>query len=90
MLVQQVEQDLAPMRAALDPRAWMRIQQNIFQLRSMQVLNIQTTPRVITIDGPTGGEFMHNAHGPLAGEGVARIAGELAPLYHVLAGILGR
>jgi hypothetical protein len=43
------------------------------------------------MNGPTGGEFIqHNAHGPAAGEAVAKIAGELAPLYFVLAGILGR
>jgi hypothetical protein len=85
-----LEADLVPLRAALDPQKWQRIQKNLFELRTMNVMNIQTTPRVITIDGPIGGEFMHNAHGPLAGEGVARIAGELAPLYHVFAGILGR
>jgi hypothetical protein len=54
------------------------------------MLNIQTTSRVITMDGPVGEQFIQSPHGPLAGEGVAKIAGELAPLYHVLAGILGR
>jgi len=52
-------------------------------------MNIQTTPRVNTMSGNIGGEFIHNAHGPAAGEQVARIAQQLAPLYFVLSGILG-
>lgn len=89
-LMREIETDLAPMRVAFDPKKWERIQKNIFELRGMNVMNVQTTPRVNTISGNIGGEFIHNAHGPAAGEHVARIAGKLAPLYHVLAGILGR
>jgi hypothetical protein len=90
MLMQEIETDLAPLRVALDPQKWQRIQKNLFELRMMNVMNIQTTPRVVTMDGPGGETFMQPAHGPLAREGVSRIAGELAPLFNVLAQMLGR
>lgn len=89
-LVQQIEQDLAPMRGALDPRNWNRIQQNLFELRSMQVLNIQTTPRVNTMSGDISGEPMQAAHAPLAREEASKLVAALTPLYSALTGILGR
>ena len=89
-LTQEIETDLAPMRNALNPGAWTRIQRNLYELRGMGVLNIQTVSRVVTMDGPRGEQIMQTAHGPLAVEAVSKIASELAPLFHVLAGMLGR
>ena len=54
-LTQEIETDLAPMRNALNPGAWTRIQRNLYELRGMGVLNIQTVSRVVTMDGPRWG-----------------------------------
>ena len=88
--MQEIETDLAPLRVALEPQNWERIQKNLFELRKMNLMNFQMAPRVSTMAGEFGGETIQAAHGPAAGEGVAKIAGELAPLYNVLAGMLGR
>jgi len=59
-------------------------------LRGMSMLSVQVTPRVNTMAGFVGEGAMQSAHAPLAREGVSQIAGQLAPLYSILAGILGR
>jgi hypothetical protein len=50
-LMQEIETDLAPLRVALEPQNWERIQKNLFELRKMNLMNFQMAPRVSTMAG---------------------------------------